>query len=108
MSVQLPSAITNFIQAQNEHNTEALLHTMVEDTVFIDEGKQYNGFDQIRRWSDRVNQEYQVKFEVLEVARLDEDYIVTAKISGTFEDSPIQLEFHFTLIHDKIKALTVK
>jgi hypothetical protein len=34
--------------------------------------------------------------------------IVTAQVAGTFDGSPIQLRFHFTINGDKIAALTIR
>ncbi|MBC7526736.1 MAG: hypothetical protein H7308_04225 [Chthonomonadaceae bacterium] len=60
-----------------------------------------------REWSLKTSQAYQTTLDVREVTQVQEDIVVMAQVAGTFEGSPIQLRFHFTLRGDKISALTI-
>jgi hypothetical protein len=107
MSTKLSPPIAAYIQAANAHDTEALLDTLSAEAVITDEGRAYQGHDEIREWSHRTNQEYQVTLDITDVNEASDETVVTAQVSGTFEGSPIPLRFHFTLIGDKIAALTI-
>src|SRR5712691_4092192 len=56
MSTKLPQPIAAYIQAANAHDTQALLRTLTVDAVVTDEGREYHGHEEIRKWSHRTNQ----------------------------------------------------
>jgi hypothetical protein len=107
MSTKLPSPIAAYIQAANAHDTQALLDTLSANAVVTDEGREYQGHDEIQEWSRRTNQEYQVTLDITDVTEARNETVVTAWVSGTFDGSPIPLRFHFTLSDDKIAAVTI-
>jgi hypothetical protein len=57
---------------------------------------------------DRSIKEYQATLDVTEVTQARDETVVTAQVAGTFDGSPIQLRFHFTINGDKIAALTIR
>jgi ketosteroid isomerase-like protein len=108
MSTQLPQPIAASMQAANAHDTQALLRTLTVDAVVTDEGRVYHGHEELREWSHRTNQEYQATLDVTEVTQVHEETVVTAQVAGTFDGSPIQLRYHFTLSGDKIATLAIR
>jgi len=108
MSTQLPQPIAASMQAANAHDTQVLLRTLTVDAVVTDEGRVYHGHKELREWSHRTNQEYQATLDVTDVTRVHEETAVTAQVAGTFDGSPIQLRYHFTLSGHKIATLAIR
>src|SRR6185369_10647984 len=106
MSITLPPIIAAFIQAENAHDSDALVACCTEDTIVYDDGHELQGIAAIKAWSDRNNQEYNHTVDVTNVAQADGETIVTAMVTGTFEGSPLQFHYHFTLSGDKIARLS--
>ena len=108
MATNLPQPIASYFQAANAHDTDALLETFTTDAVVADESREYRGHEEIRKWSDWTIQEYHPTFEVTEVTQMGDETVATVQVSGTFDGSPISLQFHFTIERDKIAALTIR
>ncbi|MDC4205503.1 MAG: nuclear transport factor 2 family protein [Candidatus Manganitrophus sp.] len=104
MDIKLPPPILAFFKAFNTHNANAVVALFTGDALVTDEGKDYHGAA-IKKWIDRVNTNYNPTAEVVDLASSGGAYVVTARVSGTFPGSPIQLRYHFTLKNDKIAAL---
>jgi hypothetical protein len=62
----------------------------------------------IQEWSDRNNREYNSTVEVANIAAQNNEVIVTATVAGTFEGSPLQFQYHFTVSGNKIAGLSVR
>jgi ketosteroid isomerase-like protein len=107
MTSQLPPPIAAYIQAKNAHDTAALLACLTDDAVVYDEGETFRGKAAIKEWNDASIRKYQVTVEVTDVAQADGETVVTGLVSGTFEGSPAQLRFHFTVEGNKIAALSI-
>jgi hypothetical protein len=107
MSTELPQPIAAYFQAANAHDTNALLLTFSADAVVADESREHRGHDEIRKWSDWTIEEYHATYSVIEASQAGEETVVRVEVAGTFDGSPIQLDFHFTIHGDKISALTI-
>lgn len=106
MNPKQPAPIVDFFQAFNTHNANAVAALFTGDALVVDEGEAYRGAAAVKKWIDRVNAAYRPTAEVVDLARVGSDYVVTARVSGTFTGSPIPLRYRFTLREDKIAALT--
>ncbi len=62
----------------------------------------------IGKWSNEVNEKYQPKADITNVADAEGKTIVTAQVSGTFPGSPVQIRYNFTLQGDKIATLKIE
>ena len=107
MSVDLPTPIVIFIDAENRGDAEALAQCFAQDAVVRDEGKTIEGLAAIKQWKAETKKKYQHRVEPLAVAQKDGKTIVTNRLTGNFPGSPIDLEFVFTLDRDKIAALEI-
>ena len=105
MDTELPAPIAAFVNAQNAHDTAALLSCFTDDAVVHDEERDHRGKQAIRAWSDDVIRRYQLSSEVLGVERRDEGLLVRALVSGTFDGSPAELSWLFAIRGDKIAEM---
>lgn len=105
---QLPHLISDFVQANNEHNCDAILACFAKDALVQDEGNDIYGTDAIQKWLKESIQNYQFTLEVLSLKKNENEIILTAQVSGTFDGSPIPLDYHFTICDDKIIRLSIR
>lgn len=108
MSIDLPDIIETYFRAANAHDTAAMSACFTEDAVVHDEGREYRGITAIRDWIDTTTQKYRVTINVTDIKEQSSNVIVSSQVSGNFDGSPVELQFHFTLEGDKIAALTIR
>jgi len=49
MSIKLPQLILNFVQAKNDHNSDAVIASFVGDAIVHDEGQEICGTAAIKK-----------------------------------------------------------
>ncbi len=108
MNTKLSKPIADYFQAANAHNSDAVAAAFADDAVVVDERRERRGSAAIKKWSDEVTEKYKAHAEVTDVAEVDDKTVVTAKVSGAFAGSPVQLRYNFTLKGDKIAALLIE
>jgi ketosteroid isomerase-like protein len=108
MALDLPTPITIYIEAENRGDTEALVQCFAEDAVVQDEGKTIEGLATIKQWKAGTKEKYQHTIEPLASVQKDSTTIVTNRLTGNFPGSPIELEFVFTLVGNKIALLEIR
>src|SRR5947199_6434011 len=108
MKETLAPPIAAYIDASNGRHLEALIACFTPDAVVADEGHTYRGAPGIRKWFANTVEAYDFTLEAINVATKGIETIVTCQVSGTFDGSPIQIPFRFTLEGDKIAALTIR
>jgi len=107
MSVDLPTAIAIYIDAENRGDAEALAQCFAEDAVVRDEGRTIEGLAAIKRRKTETGKKYQHMIEPLTCVQKDGTTIVTNRLTGNFPGSPIELEFVFTLDGNRISLLEI-
>jgi hypothetical protein len=109
MTIDLPSILQKYFQAQNTHDIEALVACFAPDASVRDEGRDIIGADAIRAWKVETSAKYRITIEPLESRSEAGKTIVVAKVSGTFPGSPANLTYHFGLsADDRIRSLKVR
>jgi ketosteroid isomerase-like protein len=108
MNDTLAPPIAAYIDASNGRNAEALIACFTPEAVVVDEGHTYRGSDEIRQWLARTVEAYAFTLEATHVAAQGSETVVTCQVSGTFDGSPIQIPFRFTLEGDEIAALMIR
>jgi hypothetical protein len=108
MNIKLPQPIANYFQAANAQDSNSVAATFAEDAVVIDESREHHGAAAIREWNKEANEKYRPHAEVVDLAIENDDAVVTADVSGTFDGSPARLRFNFTLAGDKIARLQIE
>jgi ketosteroid isomerase-like protein len=108
MNANLPQPIVDYFQAANAHHTVGVVAAFTDDALVTDENREYRGAAAVQGWSERVIKDYKPHAEAIEVAESGDQAVVTARVSGTFPGSPVQLRYRFTLKADKIAALRIE
>ena len=107
MSLDLPIVLSNYFKAKNAHDVDAMLSAFSDEASVHDEGQDMIGRVAIREWMDETTRKYRVTVTPTGVGRADERTIVTARVSGTFPGSPVELRYHFTIVSGKISGLKI-
>lgn len=107
MSTNFPKTIETYFRALNIYDSQLLAECFAEDAILHDEGKGYQGPAAIKAHIVEINNELKVKTVVTNSVELNGKTIVTATVSGNFDGSPITLDFHFTLVNQKITTLNI-
>ena len=105
--MKLPKVIADLIAAQDKYDSKAFAENFSDNAVVHDEGKIYNGKKEIRQWNELTNAKYKTKYEPLEVLINGDSITMLAKISGTFDGSPVNIKYHFETKHGKITLLKI-
>jgi hypothetical protein len=106
MTTAPPPAIAAFFRAHNTGETHDFNELFTADARVCDEEREYRGAA-IRTWIDGAIAKYKPIADVTELARVGEQTIATAQVSGSFPGSPAQLRYKFTLRNGKIAALAI-
>lgn len=107
MKTAMPGVIESYFKASNADDIDALVACFAPEAAVTDENHTHRGTAEIRAWSIDVRRKYDFKAEVLKKAEGKDGTVVTAKVSGNFPGSPVNLDFKFAMNQDRITALTI-
>lgn len=107
MSVQLPSPIDTYFASENTGDMDALASCFAPDAVVHDEGRTIQGHAAIREWMTKSREKYHHTVEPVAVTAKDGKIVMTGKVSGTFPNSPVNLDFNFGVTDGKITSLEI-
>ena len=107
MAAKLPEPIAAYLEAANSQDIEAVAACFGDDSVVRDEGRERRGIDAIREWAEEVSQKYQPTTQVIDSVEDTGRTVVTARVSGGFPGSPVDLRYAFTLDGPKIARLEI-
>lgn len=107
MTMELPKAIAGYLTSANAHDAETCAGWFTEDAIVHDEGNDRHGIAAIREWKEEVTRKYRPVISALDVVKANERIIMTARVAGDFQGSPIDLHFAFTLRGDRILRLDI-
>jgi hypothetical protein len=102
----IPDIIRRYFELASRSDAEAYLGLFADDALVLDEGKEYHGIAEIRRWRGQVPQ---VSYEITDVEATPSGIVVTATIAGDFPGSPFAgLRFRFEDYDDgRIRRLRI-
>lgn len=107
MTLTLPPILADMISAHNAHDPEAFIACFTDDAVVRDEGRVHFGKTAIRTWFAEVSRNYEAVFHVTDLATFDGEPVLSGRVSGNFEGSPIDLRYFTGLEDGKIVALKI-
>ena len=107
MKTQIPEIVEMYFRASNANDVEKLVSCFSTDALVIDENETHRGTAAIKAWSVNVRKKYEFKSEILRAVEKPGAVVVTAKLSGTFPGSPVDLDFKFTLKGNQISSLEI-
>ncbi len=105
--LELPEIIVALLKAQREYDSQAYAEFFTTDAVVHDEGKDYNGKNEIKKWNEATNKKYRITLEPLEFSTNGTESTLTAMVSGNFDGSPAPIKYNFTFEDNKIKTLNI-
>ena len=112
MTTNLPKTVAAYIRAINNHDAAAFIALFAEDAVVDDVGRPFRGRAAIEASSDREIFDAQVTLEVIDVADLKGQTVVTTKVDGNFDRTglpdPVIIDHHITAQARKIVGLTCR
>lgn len=108
MSFDLPQPLADYFAAESGNDPEALARCFVERAVVRDEGRTIEGVTAIGRWMEEAKRKYRHTTTPFAVVQRDGKTVVTAKVSGNFPNSPVNLEHVFEIEGDKITSLEIR
>lgn len=104
----VPSAITAYQAAHDQHDVDAALATFTEDGVVHDEDHDWVGVDQIRQWLVKTNSEYTFTRTLLAVKPDGPDrWVVRNRLEGNFPGGEVDLRYEFNLDGGRIARLSI-
>lgn len=106
MPLPLPEPIANYFAADATDGA-AVADCFTADAVVIDEKRTHTGRDAIARWKAESSAKYDYASEPLTIADQGDAIVVTARLTGNFPGSPVNLRFAFTLAADAIARLEI-
>jgi hypothetical protein len=107
MSINLPPIIQKYIDASNAHDVKSILPCFNDDAIVRDENETHRGKVDIERWLVTTIEKYKFQFKPLSSQEHPNETVASVQVSGTFPGSPISLDYHFTMVNDKIASLTI-
>ena len=91
----------------NAHDVKSILSCFSDDASVRDQGETLHGKKAIEDWIRRTIEKYKFCFEPLSIKEDNVDVVVPMEVSGTFDGSPVTLDYHFTIESGKIRSLTI-
>jgi ketosteroid isomerase-like protein len=107
MTVKLPEPVASYFAGANARDADGVAASFTEDAIVHDEGGVYRGRAAIRAWAEEAGRKYRFLVEILRVAESGDQTIVTARVSGDFPGSPIDLAHRFKLANGLIGELAI-
>lgn len=104
--MELPTIISDLLKAQANFNSADYAHCFSPAAIVYDEGETHQGKKEIQAWNEKTNKKYSTQLEPIGFST-GNVHILTTKLSGTFEGSPIILKFHFELKNELIESLRI-
>ncbi|MEE2692797.1 MAG: nuclear transport factor 2 family protein [Pseudomonadota bacterium] len=108
MATELSGTVKAYFDAERRDDIDARAACFADNGVVRDENKSIEGRTAIKEWMADAKRKYAYTAEPLKTQTRDDGaVIVTAKVAGTFPNSPITLDYAFTLEGGKIAALEI-
>lgn len=107
MAIDLPPPIAGYFAADAADDSDTLLGLFTSDATVIDERKTHTGQAEIRAWKADATAQFDYTVEPFAIAQDDDQTIVTAKLTGNFAGSPVDLRYAFTLNDALIERLEI-
>jgi ketosteroid isomerase-like protein len=108
MTINLPRIVQEYVDASNKHDVDSILYCFLDDAVVRDEGETLHGKKAIEGWIAKTIERYKFQFKPFTVKDDNAEVVVGVEVSGTFDGSPVSLDYRFAIENDKILSLTIE
>lgn len=109
MATELSGTVKAYFDAERRDDIDARAACFADNGVVRDENKTIEGRTAIKEWMADAKRKYAHTTEPLKTQTRDDGaVIVTAKVTGSFPNSPITLDYRFTIEDGEVAALEIK
>jgi hypothetical protein len=105
--MKLTPLLASYVETMNANDSAAFAANFAGDAVVHDEGHEHRGPAAIKAWIEEAHRKYQPTLEVTRVTDDGPETILTGRVSGNFDGSPIELRHCLTIVAGKIAALSI-
>lgn len=106
-TLSMPAVISDYINAANHHDSDAVIQCFNADGEVLDEGKVHRGHAAIHQWKEESSKKYHPFITPIAAVTEGNGTVVECSVSGDFPGSPVNLRFAFTLENSAIAALEI-
>ena len=106
--MEMPAPVHAYFDADQRGDGAALMTAFAPNALVKDEGRSYQGHDQIEAWWREAKQQYAHQAAPFEVKTADGRVSVRATVTGNFPTSPATLTYHFVLAEGRIAELEIR
>jgi len=104
----LPGVVRRYQDAHDRRDTDVALSAFAPDARVLDDGHEYHGSDEIRRWLSTAASEYEFTRTLVSAEAVDaETWIVVNHLEGSFPGGVVDLRYQFALRGDLISTLVI-
>ena len=107
MAITLPQIIQKYVDSSNRHDVQSILSCFSDDAVVHDEAETLHGKKTIEDWITKTIAKYKFHFNPLGIKQDAAEIVVEVEVSGTFDGSPVILDYHFVVAGDKVLSLAI-
>lgn len=107
MKLDIPTIIDTYLKASNASDLKAVLSCFTDTATVLDEKNIITGHDAITEWFKKTRSKYQFKSIPIAIQGKGEKVRLTARVSGTFPGSPINLDYDFIIVSGLIQDLRI-
>ena len=107
MSAPLPESIANYLNGKNARDFALATSGFAPDARVHDEGEDHIGPAAIAAWMAGTSARYNDHSELLSYETSTSSVLIRARVSGTFDGSPIELNYGFTLENGLVSGLEI-
>jgi ketosteroid isomerase-like protein len=107
VTIELDPTIETYVGASNRHDVAAILSCFSDDAFVHDEAKPRCGKEAIKEWLVETIEKYKFQFKPLSCQIDNDETVVQIEVSGTFDGSPVTLDYRFKIENDKISSLAI-
>jgi hypothetical protein len=107
-SVDVPSPIRRYFEAHDRRDAAAALATFTPDATVVDDGHEYVGSDEVRRWLGTASTEFTYTRTLVDANAVDAGtWAVRNHLEGDFPGGVVDLWYRFVLRGDLISELVI-
>ncbi len=107
MTITLPPPVAAYFSVDANGAPEAFVQLFAEQAVVVDERQTYTGRGQIREWKQGTASQYTYTAEPFAIQGDAQQATVTARLTGNFPGSPVDLRYRFAIQGDLITVLEI-
>ena len=105
--MNVPPVVAEYLEAERAKDARRLALCFAENGLVRDEDKERRGRAAIRQWKEKADAKYRYVSEPLAASAHQDTVTVSARLTGDFPGSPVELSQVFTIDEGKIVSLEI-